>query len=82
MTRNVGGTERPIRILLGIGLLGLGAFAGLPVVYMAAALVFGTIALVTGCDRVLSAVDTLRHQHLSRRDVAKTIDWWQEHDHL
>lgn len=48
MTRNVGGTERPIRILLGIGLLGLGAFAGLPVVYMAAALGFGTIALVTG----------------------------------
>lgn len=48
MTSNVGGIERPIRILLGIGLLGLGAFAGLPMEATAVAFVFGTIALVTG----------------------------------
>jgi Inner membrane protein YgaP-like, transmembrane domain len=48
MTCNVGGVERPIRIVIGIVLLGIGAFAGLPVEAMAAALVVGTIALVTG----------------------------------
>jgi Inner membrane protein YgaP-like, transmembrane domain len=48
MTCNVGGIERPIRIVVGIGLLGVGTFAGLPVEATAAVLVFGTIALVTG----------------------------------
>lgn len=48
MTCNVGGIERPIRIVVGIALLGVGAFAGLPVEAMAAALIVGTVALVTG----------------------------------
>jgi Protein of unknown function (DUF2892) len=48
MTCNVGGIEKPIRILLGIGLLGIGAFAGLPMEATTALLVLGTIALVTG----------------------------------
>ena len=48
MTCNVGGIERPIRIVVGILALGLGAFAGLPPVATAVALVVGTIALVTG----------------------------------
>jgi len=48
MMCNVGGTERPIRILLGIGLLGLGAFAGLSMEATVVLLVLGTIALVTG----------------------------------
>lgn len=48
MTCNVGGVERPIRIVVGIGLLGLGAFAGLSAELTAVALVLGTIALVTG----------------------------------
>ena len=30
MTCNVGGVERPIRIVVGIALLGIGAFAGCP----------------------------------------------------
>lgn len=48
MTCNVGGIERPIRIVVGILLLGIGAFAGLPPVGTGVALVVGTIALVTG----------------------------------
>ena len=48
MTCNVGGVERPIRIVLGIALLGVGAFAELPPVGIGIALVVGTIALVTG----------------------------------
>ena len=48
MTCNVGGIEKPIRILLGIGLLGVGAFAGLSMEATAVVLVLGTIALVTG----------------------------------
>ena len=48
MTCNVGGIERPIRIVVGIALLGLGAFAGLPVEATAVALVLGTVAVVTG----------------------------------
>jgi hypothetical protein len=40
--------ERPIRIVVGIALLGIGAFAGLPPVGTGIALVVGTIALVTG----------------------------------
>lgn len=48
MTCNVGGIERPIRIVVGIGLLGVGAFAGLPIEATTAALILGTVALVTG----------------------------------
>jgi DUF2892 family protein len=48
MTCNVGGIERPIRIVAGIGLLGIGAFAGLPIEATAATFLFGTVALVTG----------------------------------
>jgi hypothetical protein len=48
MACNVGGIERSIRIVIGIVLLGIGAFAGLPPVGMAVALIAGTIALVTG----------------------------------
>jgi hypothetical protein len=48
MTCNVGGMERPIRIVVGIVLLGVGAFAELPPAGMGIALVAGTIALVTG----------------------------------
>lgn len=48
MTCNVGGVEKPIRIVIGIGLLGLGAFAGLTAELTTVALVLGTIALVTG----------------------------------
>ncbi len=48
MSCNVGGVEKPIRIVAGIVLLGVGAFAGLPVEATAVALIFGTVALVTG----------------------------------
>ena len=48
MTCNVGGVERPIRITVGILLVAVGAFADLPPLGIAAALVLGTIALVTG----------------------------------
>ncbi len=48
MACNVGGIERPVRIVLGILLIGLGAFGGLPPVGMGIALAMGTIALVTG----------------------------------
>jgi hypothetical protein len=48
MVCNVGGVERPIRIVVGIIALGIGALAGLPPVGTGVALVVGTIALVTG----------------------------------
>ena len=48
MTCNVGGIERPIRIVLGVLLIGIGAFAELPPVGMGISLAVGTIALVTG----------------------------------
>ena len=48
MNCNVGGTERGIRIVLGIVLIGAGAFAGLPDAGMYAAYVVGAVALVTG----------------------------------
>jgi hypothetical protein len=48
MACNVGGVERPIRIVVGIIALGIGAFAGLSPVGTGVALVVGTIALVTG----------------------------------
>ncbi|ULA63560.1 MAG: hypothetical protein LZF86_110258 [Nitrospira sp.] len=48
MACNVGGIERPVRIVIGIIALGIGAFAELPSVGTGVALVVGTIALVTG----------------------------------
>jgi hypothetical protein len=48
MTCNVGGIERPIRIVLGLALVAIGASAELPVAGMALALIAGVIALVTG----------------------------------
>ena len=48
MISNVGGIERPIRILLGVLMLGIGAFANLSLLGTAIALVLGTVALVTG----------------------------------
>lgn len=48
MTCNVGGIERPVRIVLGILLIGIGAFAGLPPVGTGVMLAVGTIVLVTG----------------------------------
>lgn len=48
MTCNVGGTERGIRIVIGIVLIAVGALAGLPDAGMYAAYVVGAVALVTG----------------------------------
>jgi len=48
MTCNVGGIERPIRIVAGLLLIGIGAFAGLPAVGTGIALILGGIMLVTG----------------------------------
>jgi hypothetical protein len=48
MACNVGGIERPVRIVLGILLIGIGVFAALPPVGMGIVLAVGTIALVTG----------------------------------
>ena len=48
MTCNVGGIERPIRIVLGLVLVAIGSMAELPVAGMAIALVAGAIAMVTG----------------------------------
>lgn len=48
MKCNVGGIERPIRMILGLILLGIGLFAGLPFTATTLVLVVGTIALVTG----------------------------------
>lgn len=48
MTCNVGGIERPIRIIVGVVLLVIGAFASLPLFGTAMVLLLGTIALVTG----------------------------------
>ncbi len=48
MTCNVGGIERPIRIVVGILLIGIGAFAGLPALGTGIALTLGAVALVTG----------------------------------
>lgn len=45
---NVGGFERPVRILVGIVLIGIGAFAGLSVWGTSILLILGGIALVTG----------------------------------
>jgi hypothetical protein len=48
MTSNVGGLERPIRIVVGIVLIAVGAFGSLPPIGTGITLVVGTIALVTG----------------------------------
>lgn len=48
MACNVGGIERPVRIVLGILLMGIGVFTALPPVGMGVVLAMGTIALVTG----------------------------------
>jgi hypothetical protein len=48
MTCNVGGIEKPIRIVVGVALLAVGAFAGLSPAGAGVAFVVGTIALVTG----------------------------------
>ena len=48
MTCNVGGTERSIRIVLGLVLIGVGAFSGLPDAGMYAAYIVGAVAMVTG----------------------------------
>ena len=48
MACNVGGIERPIRIVLGILLIGMGVFGGLTGAAMGAVLAVGVIALVTG----------------------------------
>jgi hypothetical protein len=48
MSCNVGGVERTIRLVLGVVLIGAGAFAGFPTWGTAAALVVGAVALLTG----------------------------------
>ena len=48
MSCNVGGAERGIRIVIGIGLIAAGALAGLPEAGMYVAYVVGAVALVTG----------------------------------
>ena len=47
MTCNVGGIERPIRIVGGLLLIGIGVFAELPAVGMGIALTGGAVFLVT-----------------------------------
>jgi len=48
MTCNVGGIERPIRIVLGLALIAAGALAGLSEGLTMTAYVVGAVALVTG----------------------------------
>ncbi len=48
MTCNVGGIERPIRILVGVLLLALGMLGGMPTAGALTVGVIGAIALVTG----------------------------------
>jgi len=48
MTCNVGGVEKPLRIVGGLLLIGVGALGGLPTVGTGIALTFGTVFLVTG----------------------------------
>ncbi|MCP9476201.1 MAG: DUF2892 domain-containing protein [Nitrospira sp.] len=48
MTCNVGGIERPIRIVAGLLLIAVGAFAGLSSMGMGIALTVGVVLLVTG----------------------------------
>ncbi|MDP1768933.1 MAG: DUF2892 domain-containing protein [Nitrospirota bacterium] len=72
MVCNVGGVERPIRIVVGIALLGIGAFAGLPPVGTGIALLFGTIMLVTGTISfcpvwTLLGIDTCPTKNVTRK---------------
>lgn len=55
MACNVGGIERWVRIAIGILLVGLGAFGGLPAGLSVAAYVVGGVALVTGTVRYCPA---------------------------
>lgn len=48
MTCNVGGIEKPIRIVGGLVLIGVGALAELPPMGMGIALAVGAVFLVTG----------------------------------
>jgi hypothetical protein len=48
MTCNVGGIERPIRMVLGLMFIALGAFAALPPAGMWISYAVGAIALITG----------------------------------
>ncbi|MEW6246940.1 MAG: DUF2892 domain-containing protein [Nitrospirota bacterium] len=48
MTCNVGGVERPIRIVLGVLLLAVGALSDLPPVDAGIMAAVGIVALVTG----------------------------------
>lgn len=48
MTCNVGGIEKPIRIVGGLLLIGVGAFGGLSGVGMGVALTLGVVFLATG----------------------------------
>jgi hypothetical protein len=48
MTCNVGGVERPIRIILGLALVAIAAFGTLPIGWMIAFYVIGGVMLVTG----------------------------------
>ncbi|WP_447976925.1 YgaP family membrane protein [Candidatus Nitrospira bockiana] len=48
MTCNVGGIERPIRMVLGLVLLALATFGGLPSGWMIAFYIVGAVALLTG----------------------------------
>lgn len=48
MRCNVGGIEKPIRIVAGVLLIGIGLFAGLPGAGAGGALAAGAILLLTG----------------------------------
>lgn len=48
MRCNVGGIEKPIRIVAGVLLIGIGLFAGLPAAGTGGALAVGAILLLTG----------------------------------
>jgi hypothetical protein len=48
MTCNVGGTERAVRVAVGVVLIGAGALAGFPMWGTAVAVVVGAVALLTG----------------------------------
>ena len=51
MTKNVGGVEQKIRLVLGVMALGVAVFGGLPTWAMVVTGVVGVIALVTGSAR-------------------------------
>lgn len=51
MTKNVGGVEQKIRLVLGLLAVGLGALSGLPMWAVGLMGVVGVVALVTGGAR-------------------------------